>query len=411
MSYQASQIDPGINWYHRWPRDVAWPAKKVAPDLVFIGEQLPLDADGNVVGAGNIEEQTRFALSRFRDCVAAAGASMDDVCEVQSLHTDARQIPAVLGAAREFFPNSRPTWSALTTPGLYKPACDVAFSGLAVPGAETRDINPGLTWYDRAPWDIATPCKVVNDLVIMGQMCGMDESGTVVAPGDPRAQSRFAWQKTLECITAAGGDAENIVDAVFYQRDRRTQFRDASVAQIAQDFMIKDKSIRATARERICGTGITMPGFFHPDILRQQHIYGVLGDAEQIPLGGWITTNQYYPLDIAWPAIKVGRYVFFSGQVMFDELFFEPTLEVDVPSVKKQARVAFNEFQRILGTVGATMDNVASITAFSSVPYMDPVLEVAHEFFRNDKPVWTSMGHQGLFLPQHQVEIYGMAIL
>ena len=409
MSFK--EINPGIEWYRRWPHDVAWPAKKVEPDLVFIGEQLPIDSEGNVVGIGNIKEQTRCALTRFKECVEQAGGSMDDVCEIQSLHTDVRQIPDVLEAAREFFKNNRPTWNTLTTAGLYKAACDVSFSGLAVLNADTRDINPGLEWYNQPPWDIATPCKVANDLVIMGQMCGMDEKGRVIAPGDPRAQSRFAFQKTIECIEAAGGTSENIIDAVFYQRDRRTQFSDASVAQIAQDFLIKDKNTRAVSNERISGTGITMPGFFHQDILRQHHIYGVLGEAEQIPLGGWITFSQYYPLDISWPAIKVGRYVFFSGQVMFDELFFESTLEVDVPSVKKQTRHAFNEYQRVLSTVGATMDNVAFITAFTSVPYMDAVLEVAHEFFRNAKPAWTSVGHRGLFLPQHLVEIYGMAIL
>ncbi len=407
MSIRTKEINTGSDWYSKWPSDVACAAKKVEPDLVFIGAQLPLDSDGNVVGVGNVQEQARFALTKFKECVEQAGGSMDDVCEVQSFHTDVRHIPAVLEVAKEFFKSNKPTWGALGTSGICKPSTDVCFSGLAVLNAKTKDINPGLEWYSKPPWDVAVPCKVANDLVIMGQMCGMDEQGQVVAPGDMLAQSRYSWEKTIECIEEAGGTAENIIDVMFYRRDRRQLANDVT----HHEFLIKDKTTRAKVSERISASGIFMPGFFHPDILRQHRIYGVLGDEEKIPLGGWQIWNRFYPLDVAWPAIKVGRYVFISGHALFDEMFFEPTLEVDVPSIKKQARFAFNEFKRILNTIGVTMDNVVSVIPYSSVPYMDPILEVAHEFFHNAKPTWTPVGHGGLFLPQMLVEIWGMAIV
>jgi len=162
--------------------------------------------------------------------------------------------------------------------------------------------------------------------------------------------------------------------------------------------------------ERIAGTAISMPSYFHSDLLGQHHIYGVLGEKEKRPLGGWIPycTVGHYPGDILWGAIKVGRYVFFPGQVMYQGGF---SLEEDIPSIKKQARCCFNEFVRILGSIGATMENVVFIRTYSDPGYIDPVLEIAHEFFHNEKPAWNSIGNSGLYQRQMLLEVYGMAIV
>src|SRR3990172_3194611 len=84
-----------INPFTKWPRNVGCAAKRV-DDLIFVGGQLPLDADDNIVGLGNVQEQARYSLTKFKESVEAAGGTMDDVCEVWAYHTDPRDIEPVL---------------------------------------------------------------------------------------------------------------------------------------------------------------------------------------------------------------------------------------------------------------------------------------------------------------------------
>jgi len=402
----SKQINPGLNWYNKWPRNVTCPAKKV-DDLVFIGGQLPLDPEGNIVGVGDVQKQAHYALTQFKKCIELAGGSMDDVVEVQSFHADPRQIPKVLEVAKDFF-KSKPTWSAVGTSGFNKMAIEVSFNGIAVLNAKTKDINPGLEWYDKPPWDVAVPCKVANDLVIMGQISSMNEKGKVVDRGDIIKQDRFIFKKIIQCMEEAGGTAENIADINMYSRDQRSQLWQLHTPF---EYLIKNKKLMPNNMEAYSGTCITMSGFHHEDILSQHHVYGVLGDITKIPLGGWTEWTLFFPTNIELAGLKVGRYVFFPGQVMFDPLFRETTLEKDIPSIRKQARYAFRCYEQILSTIGATMDNVVFIQPYSQPGYFDPIMEEAHKFFRNDKPVWTSVGFRGLYLRQFLLEVYGMAIV
>jgi enamine deaminase RidA (YjgF/YER057c/UK114 family) len=408
MAIKTKEINPGLNWYSRWPRDVTCAARKVDPDLVFVGGQVPLDPDDKVVGPGKIQEQAHYALTKFKECVQLGGGSMDDVVEVESFHTDPRHIHPVLEVAKDFFKKSKPTWNAVQVTGHYKPEIDIAFKGMAILNAKTKDINPGLEWYGKPPWDVAVPCKVANDLVIVGQACGMGENGGIVAPGNVLEENRYIMKKIVQCVEEAGGTSDSIVDLLGYTRDRRALLPQCRAIWEAT---VKDRKLGVRRGEELNYTAIGMGGFFHPDVVSTMRAYAVLGEKEKTLLGNWVGWRRFYPADNIPGAIKIGRYVFFAGEVMFDELFFEPTLEKDMPSMKRQARYAFNDYVRMLGTIGATMDNVVWIQPFSATWGMDPILEVAHEFFHNEKPAWTYACNSGLFLVTHLCEIYGMAIV
>lgn len=381
--------------------------------MVFIGGQLPLDSDDNVVGVGNIKEQARFALTKFKECLEKAGGSMDDVVQVESFHTDPRHIAAVLEVGKEFFTKSKPTWCTVGTTGLYKRAIQVGIRGIAVLNAKTKDINPGLKWYDdaKSPWSVAVPCKVANDLVFIGQMSGMDENGKIVGPGDLLEQSRYAFKKVLECVKLAGGTPECITDVTCYVKDQRAE---DTMMYASREFLIKDHETGPKDMERYAGSAFSMLGFFHEDVLGIYKVAAVLGKKTQIPLGKWIPYSVKYPTDIIWAAMKAGRYVFIAGQVMRDpkDTINDPTDELDVPGVKPQARYALHEMKQLLGFLGASMDNVTYITAYhKDCRDMDSVLEVANEFWHNEKPAWISVGQTGLHVKQMTIEIYGMAIV
>jgi len=68
--------------------------------------------------------------------------------------------------------------------------------------------------------------------------------------------------------------------------------------------------------------------------------------------------------------------------------------------------------EKLLGFIGADIDCVTSITPYhKDTRDMKKVLELAHEFWPNEKPAWTSVGCSGLYLRSMIIEIYGIAIV
>ena len=405
----AIDIDLGQSRYEKWPLDVTCAAKKV-DDLVYIGMQLPLDDDDNLVGLGNVQEQARYALTRVQQCVEAAGGSIDDVVHVESYTKDSRTIPAVMEVAKEFFTNSKPTWTATATSGLYKKAAEVGFEALAVLNAETKDINPGLEWYAEPPWDVTVPCKVANDLVIMGQLAGVDARGEVVSPGDIQAQQRHIWATAEQCLDEAGGSLDNVADILWYDTDQRTQ-----LLQFAQYRTARGQDPNAAPRmiEHTAGTAISMRGLFRPDIAGQVRIIGVLGDINKEPLGGWVFWNSWYPADQIPYALKIGRYVFIAGSVMFTpEVFYDTVrLDQDIPGPRKQFRHCIEEYIKFLRTIGGERDNIVMLRPYTYSQFHEVFLETAQEYFHGQRVAWSSVGFAGSFLPQFMLELYGMCIV
>lgn len=55
---------------------------------LYVAGQLPIDLDGNVVGAGDIRVQTRQVLENVRAIVEAAGGTLRDVIKTTVYLTD-----------------------------------------------------------------------------------------------------------------------------------------------------------------------------------------------------------------------------------------------------------------------------------------------------------------------------------
>lgn len=67
---------------------------------IYVSGQLPLDKDGNLVGANDFGAQAEQVFVNLATALAAAGASFDDVVKLNMYVTDMRQLKA-LRAARD----------------------------------------------------------------------------------------------------------------------------------------------------------------------------------------------------------------------------------------------------------------------------------------------------------------------
>ncbi|WP_212914056.1 RidA family protein [Streptomyces sp. TS71-3] len=101
--------------------------------LVAISGQVALDEAGEVVGAGDPAAQARRVFENLRRCLAAAGATFDDVVKLTFFVTDVGHLPAVRVARDEHIDTRRPPAStAVQVAALFRPELVLEVEALAV---------------------------------------------------------------------------------------------------------------------------------------------------------------------------------------------------------------------------------------------------------------------------------------
>ncbi|MBM2622491.1 RidA family protein [Actinoplanes sp. LDG1-06] len=100
---------------------------------VVVSGQVPLDADGRLVGGDDTLEQTRQVFRNIETALAAAGASMSDVVKLTIFLTNVADLPAFRAARDEFIDLERPPASSLVqVAALVHPGFRVEVEALAV---------------------------------------------------------------------------------------------------------------------------------------------------------------------------------------------------------------------------------------------------------------------------------------
>jgi len=109
------------------------PATRVG-DIVWISGQVGSDAAG-VPGDG-MEAQARLAFGKLKTVLAEAGATMADVVELMTFHTDLRgEIAEFVKVKDEFVPENFPAWSAVGVTQLARAEYLVEVRAIAVVGS------------------------------------------------------------------------------------------------------------------------------------------------------------------------------------------------------------------------------------------------------------------------------------
>ena len=121
-----------------------------AGNLVFVGGQVALDEHGEIIGPGDIAQQTRAVYRAIERVLGEAGAELGDVVKINTfLVTDAegeaydefwRQMA---GARREFFPDAGPCGTGVIVKRLVYPGLLIEVECVAViPDARSAGASP-----------------------------------------------------------------------------------------------------------------------------------------------------------------------------------------------------------------------------------------------------------------------------
>ncbi len=98
-----------------------------------VSGQLPLDEEGRIVGEGDPAAQARQVFENLRRCLAAAGATFDDVIKLTCFVTDMAHLPAVRAARAAHIPDVRlPAASAVQVAALVRPEFLMEIEAFAV---------------------------------------------------------------------------------------------------------------------------------------------------------------------------------------------------------------------------------------------------------------------------------------
>lgn len=101
--------------------------------FVAVSGQVALDAEGELVGEGDPDAQARQVFENLRRCLAAAGATFDEVVKLTYFVTDMAHMPAIRAARVEHIPDDRlPAASAVQVAALVRPEFLMEVEALAV---------------------------------------------------------------------------------------------------------------------------------------------------------------------------------------------------------------------------------------------------------------------------------------
>jgi enamine deaminase RidA (YjgF/YER057c/UK114 family) len=99
--------------------------------LIFLSGQLSRDADGKLVGPGDMAEQTRQAIRNMQAVLEAAGGSLANIVSIVVYTTDIRQFKEIVAARMEFFKDHLPTSTIVEVNHLADPGLLIEFQATA----------------------------------------------------------------------------------------------------------------------------------------------------------------------------------------------------------------------------------------------------------------------------------------
>jgi enamine deaminase RidA (YjgF/YER057c/UK114 family) len=106
-------------------------------DTIWVSGQVGIDAQGRPGAA--MAEQARLAFVAVKAVLAEAGASLGDVVELTTFHTDLRgEMRAFSAVKDEFFPSRYPAWTAVGVTQLAGPDFLVEIRAVAVAGSSAQ---------------------------------------------------------------------------------------------------------------------------------------------------------------------------------------------------------------------------------------------------------------------------------
>jgi 2-iminobutanoate/2-iminopropanoate deaminase len=101
---------------------------------IYVSGQVSMDADGNVVGEGDVGLQTEKVLENVKTVLEAAGGGMEDIVKVTVFILDMAQYDEIHEVRRRYFSEPYPASSMVEVSALIDPRLLIEIEAVAVIG-------------------------------------------------------------------------------------------------------------------------------------------------------------------------------------------------------------------------------------------------------------------------------------
>jgi enamine deaminase RidA (YjgF/YER057c/UK114 family) len=102
-------------------------------DTVHISGMVSVDAEGNLVGEGDIQAQTRRCYEQIETLLAEMGGSLADVVKITTFLVDIEDFAPMTAVRRDVFSHGhRPASSAVVVAGLVFPGALIEIEAVGV---------------------------------------------------------------------------------------------------------------------------------------------------------------------------------------------------------------------------------------------------------------------------------------
>ncbi len=101
-------------------------------EMIFITGQIAKDENGEIVGAGDIEKQTKCIFERIKVILSEAGATIDDLVKVNIYLTKMEEFEKVSAIRNEYLKDSKPAATTVGITGTVAEGCDIEIDAIAI---------------------------------------------------------------------------------------------------------------------------------------------------------------------------------------------------------------------------------------------------------------------------------------
>jgi reactive intermediate/imine deaminase len=124
------QINPW-RWQDQLGFSQAWRVEG-AQTVVFLSGQAPISPEGDLVGKGDFEAQTRQVFENLRSVLEQSGAGFDAIVKVTVYVTDASRLRDYARVKAEYIPGPQPASTAIGVASLALEGMMIEVEAIAV---------------------------------------------------------------------------------------------------------------------------------------------------------------------------------------------------------------------------------------------------------------------------------------
>lgn len=407
------------NWPYFDYRDLPYSLAVEKGGLLFLSGQTAEREDpstSKIECAGTAEEQMSVVMEKQRNLIEAAGASPEDLTNLNLFQSSAGGKPILDQAWKNPGPPKQtPPWEQVFGRN-YAPGTGIFVQGnlnlraiinsdltLDMRPGEKRYINPGFPpepgkaaqFYE---WGTNRPGVYKNGILWSAGQAPwyLDQDWQVHSHETLMEQTRFLYEKFERILGDAGLTYEDVIMTRDYIIPAARPFYRAT-ADVRREFF---------GDEFPASTGVVIVALFAPDWLIEINMVAVKEGKREIVLGDRALAQGLTYM----PGVKKGNLFFASGSTGHDS----STGKLAEGGIAAQARQTYKNIAEVLEAGGASFGDVVKVTDYideAGLPGYTEAAEVRREFFGDSLPAVTTTVCNRIFNPNSLIEIEATAVL